>query len=56
MIEYDEIVLLDWDTVQIKPIPEDFWDVLAQKAPIQAVLRVYFRLKATQWRKIDQQG
>jgi len=38
MEDYDEVVFLDWDTVQIKPFPIDFWDVLSQKEKIQAAL------------------
>ena len=51
--EFDEIVFLDWDCTECRPLPLDFWDKLAQKEPIQAVLRQYHKKKAP-WRKIDQ--
>jgi hypothetical protein len=50
--EFDEIVFLDWDCTECKPIPPDFWSRLAEKEPIQAVLRQYHRKKAY-WRSID---
>ena len=52
MEDYDEIVFLDWDTVPIKQLPLDFWEVLGQKDDFQAILRMYHRTKA-QWRKGD---
>jgi len=53
MQDFNEIVFLDWDCMPIKEIPKDFWDVLGKKAPLQAILRMYHRRKAT-WRKTDQ--
>jgi len=47
--EFDEIVFLDWDCTECKPLPPDFWERLAGKEPIQAVLRIYHKRKAT-WR------
>ena len=41
--DYDEIIFLDWDTYQIKPLPKDFWDVVSKKSKIQATLRTYRR-------------
>jgi hypothetical protein len=35
---YDEVVLLDWDTRLLVPLPSDFWEVCRQKAEIQAPL------------------
>jgi hypothetical protein len=52
MEDFDQIVFLDWDTVPIKKLPDDFWDKLAEKEKIQAILRMYHRRKAT-WRKED---
>ena len=52
MQELDEMVFLDWDTQLIKPLPDNFWDVLSQKAPIQASLRMYHR-RRIRWRKPD---
>lgn len=49
MEDFDEIVFLDWDNIPIKPIPENFWDVLSKKDPIQANLCQYRRRKAV-WR------
>lgn len=53
MLEFDEIIFLDWDCTECRPLPDDFWDKLAEKAPIQAVLRQYHKRKAY-WRKSDQ--
>ncbi len=50
---YDEIVYTDIDTMPIKPIPADFWDILGKKQSIQAILRMYHKKKCF-WRKIDQ--
>lgn len=50
---YDEIVHLDWDTQLTEPLPEDFWDRLHEKQPIQAILRMYHRSKAKRWRTVD---
>jgi len=49
MEDFDEIVFLDWDTIPIKPIPDNFWDVLGEKDAIQANLIQYRRRKAV-WR------
>jgi len=55
MLEFDEIVFLDWDTIQIKPLPEDFWDVLEEKDSIQATMVSYHVRgpSAPNWRKAD---
>lgn len=50
MNDYDEIVSLDWDSVQIKPLPLDFWSVLGQKESIQSPLAEYPK-KILTWRK-----
>lgn len=49
---FDELVFTDIDTMTIKPIPDNFWDVLNKKAPIQAILRIYHKRKCF-WRKVD---
>lgn len=41
MEEFDEIVYLDWDTKPIKEIDDYFWELLQQKAPVQASLSKY---------------
>ncbi|MFA7219298.1 MAG: hypothetical protein WC119_02180 [Synergistaceae bacterium] len=48
--EFDEIIFLDWDCMAIRPLPNDMWDKLYEKEPIQAILRMYHRKKAI-WRK-----
>ena len=48
--DFDEFVFLDWDMAFVKPMPSDFWDVLAKGNEFQAVLRQYHRRKA-HWRK-----
>lgn len=55
MLEFDEIVFLDWDTIPIKPLPEDFWDVLAKKDSIQATMVSYHVRgpSAPNWREVD---
>ena len=47
---YDEIVSLDWDTIPVRPIDHEFWNILNQKESIQVCL---YRLNHTQcqWRK-----
>jgi hypothetical protein len=50
LVDFDEIVLLDWDTIPIIEIPSNFWETLRKKAPFQAILRTYKRKKVT-WRK-----
>ena len=52
MLEFDEIVFLDWDCTECRPIADNFWDRLSEKAPLQAVLRQYHKRKAF-WRKTD---
>ena len=48
--DYDEIVYLDWDTIQIKPFPPDFWDILASKESIQSCLARYHK-GVLSWRR-----
>jgi len=52
MEDFDEIVFLDWDTLPVEKIPENFWDVLNEKEEIQMTLNQYRRRKAM-WRKGD---
>ena len=33
--DFDEIVYLDWDCVQLKPLPQDFWQEFSKKKEIQ---------------------
>ena len=51
--DYNEIVFLDWDCIQIKETPENFWETLRKKEKIQAILRMYKRKKLG-WRTEDQ--
>jgi len=39
--DFDEFIFLDWDSLPIKPLPVDFWDVMSKKQPLQAHLRRY---------------
>jgi len=41
MDDFDEVVFLDWDTYLIKPLPDDFWEVLNEKDVFQASLLRY---------------
>jgi len=51
--DFDEIVFLDWDTLPVKPLPENFWDKMQEKASFQSPLIQYRRRKAL-WRgRID---
>jgi len=52
MIDYDEIVFLDWDCVPTSYLPEDFWNTMYKKAPFQANLFQY-RTKKCLWREED---
>jgi len=52
MEDYDEIVFLDWDCRPTAPLPDDFWDVIGEKASFQANLFQY-RTKKCLWRKTD---
>lgn len=52
MTDFDEIVFLDWDQLPIKKLPVNFWERLKAKSNIQAILRLYCRVKAS-WREID---
>ena len=49
MQEFDEIAFLDWDCTECRPLPDNFWERLGEKAEIQAVLRQYRRRKIS-WR------
>jgi hypothetical protein len=53
MQEFDEVVFLDWDCTECRPLPGNFWERLAEKSEIQAVLRQY-RRKKVMWRKEHQ--
>jgi len=52
MMDYDEIVYLDWDCKLIKPFPDNFWDILAKGDSFQANLFQY-RTKKCLWRRTD---
>ena len=52
MMDYDEVVYLDWDCRLIKPIPDDFWDILSKGDSFQANLFQY-RTKKCLWRRED---
>lgn len=41
LVDYDEVVFLDWDCVPLCPIPKDFWDNLAKGPKIQATIYMY---------------
>jgi len=45
----DELVHMDWDVFPTKPMPDNFWDILGEKADIQSCLQQYKRKKCT-WR------
>ncbi len=47
---YDAVVMLDLDTVAVKPVPEDFWSRCAERAEFQCVLR-QGRKPLAFWRK-----
>lgn len=46
---YDEITYLDWDCVPQKKLPENYWEEMSKRAPIQACLQQYRRRKCL-WR------
>lgn len=41
MEDFDEVVLLDFDMIQTKPLPNDFWDILGQKEILQTSIHQY---------------
>jgi len=41
LLDFEQVVFIDWDCVPIQPIPEDFWSVLASGPKIQATLYMY---------------
>jgi hypothetical protein len=51
--DYDEIVFLDWDCVPVRILPNDFWDVMREKAPFQANLFQYRTKKCFLWRNLE---
>jgi hypothetical protein len=53
MLDYDELIYLDWDCVPKKEIPADFWNKLGKKEVFQANLQQYHRRKA-HWRNEEQ--
>jgi len=50
--DFDEFVSLDWDCHPFIPIPDNFWERLAQKNAFQAPLTRY-RYSKCPWRKVD---
>lgn len=50
--EYQEVVFLDLDIMQLQPVPSDFWTRLRAKSPFQANLLQYACRKAP-WRSVD---
>jgi hypothetical protein len=52
---FDEMVYLDWDCLPVKPLFEDFWEILGRKESLQCNLQFYRRRKClwrdTDWRK-----
>lgn len=50
MMDYDEIIYLDWDCQPVKNIPSKIWENLRQKDVIQAPLRHYGRGHNAPWR------
>jgi len=53
MIDYDEIVHLDWDCFPTKKLPIDYWETLGKKEIFQGCLFQYKKAKCY-WRTIDQ--
>lgn len=49
MEDFDEIVFLDWDTIPVKPIPDNFWEKMEEKASFQSPL-IYYRRRKALWR------
>jgi len=41
--DFDSVVFLDWDCIPLKPIPNDFWDVMNQGEPIKTPIFMYHR-------------
>lgn len=49
---YDELIYLDWDAVPQKKLPDDYWEKLSQRGPIQACFQMYHKKKC-HWRPQD---
>lgn len=52
LLDFDEIVFLDWDCVPACPIPNDFWENMSKGQPVQAALYAY-RRRRINWREKD---
>lgn len=50
MKDFDEVVFLDWDTIQTKSLPNNFWDEFYKKREIQSPL-YKCRRSTSFWRK-----
>ncbi len=47
--DFDAVVWLDWDVHCVAPVPDDYWEELAEGQPIQAALRRY-KHRQCKWR------
>lgn len=50
LLNYPAVIWLDWDTTQIQPLPDNFWQRMAEGQPVQAGLRQYKRAQCP-WRE-----
>ena len=39
--EFDAVTFLDWDTINLKPVPQDYWDTMAKGNRIQCPIYQY---------------
>jgi hypothetical protein len=53
LMDFDQVVFLDWDCVPVQPIPKNFWDILEKGPKIQATLYMY-RLRRLSSRTHDE--
>jgi len=52
MEDFDEVVFLDWDTLPVAQLPENFWEKMHEKDSFQSPLIQYKRRKAS-WRTFN---
>ena len=50
LIDYGEVVWLDWDCWQMSEMPEDFWTLISSGQPLQASMLHFTRPRLT-WRE-----
>jgi hypothetical protein len=47
MQDFDEVVILDFDMIQVAPFPVDFWEILNKKDVFQSSIHIYKKPRIT---------